>query len=433
MAVMNHPTLEELQNYIDHIASEDSRIRLENHLSSCPDCSERCAETAKTKLDYGSMYSALLPEQGHAIRHIGYDELVALLDGQLDKVDEEIIEGHLDLCTECRADAENLRHVKKQIDNTTGMSPARAEPAAVNAGIARWFGNRVALAAAGVCLLFGIGVIVWLIVGRSREVPGSLHDDPARAEPQLKTDDARLASEGREKVPTTPGTSLNDGGQLIALDEQGHISGLERLAPIVRKRVEEALATGTLKATVALKELNRSEDVLLGPSSNTEGFRLISPIGVVIEDARPVLRWQPLRGATSYAVTVTDSDLNEAFSIANLPAPTVQVPKPLRRGTTYSWQVTAIRDGVPITSPTLPAREARFRILDETSFEEVSHLRSSFPDSHLALGVCYSDAGLMTQALREFRALAANNPSSGLARRLLRSAESISESAPSNR
>jgi hypothetical protein len=87
--------------------------------------------------------------------------------------------------------------------------------------------------------------------------------------------------------------------------------------------------------------------------------------------------------------------------------------------------VTAIKDGQAITSPVMPAPQAKFMILDRARSEELKRVRSAAPRYHLGLGVLYARAGLLGEAEMEFRALVQNNPRSDTARKLLQSVRSM--------
>lgn len=142
-----------------------------------------------------------------------------------------------------------------------------------------------------------------------------------------------------------------------------------------------------------------------------------------MESDRPTFSWRPLAGADTYVVTVTDDALNEVASSGPLRATAWRAPRPLARGTTYSWQVTTrLTDGRTLTSPVLPAPPAKFRVLGHAQIEELRRARRAYPGSHLALGVLYARAGLSAEAAREFEILARANPRSEAARKLLRSA-----------
>jgi hypothetical protein len=83
-------------------------------------------------------------------------------------------------------------------------------------------------------------------------------------------------------------------------------------------------------------------------------------------------------------------------------------PRSLRRGASYTWQVTARVGEEEVASPVPPAPEARFLVL---GVEPAKRLRS-VARTHLALGREYARAGLLDAAERELRAAAEADPTS---------------------
>lgn len=102
-----------------------------------------------------------------------------------------------------------------------------------------------------------------------------------------------------------------------------------------------------------------------------------------------------------------------------------RISTPLKEGGLYSWQVTAIKDGVRITSPVLPAPQAKFKIIDRATTEMLEQARRAYADSPLTLGVLYAEAGLLDEAEQELRVLVRDNPGAGIAQKLLRQVQSL--------
>ena len=149
-------------------------------------------------------------------------------------------------------------------------------------------------------------------------------------------------------------------------------------------------------------------------------FSLLGPVGRVVRVVRPTLRWTPLEGAASYVVTVRDSQGRTAATSGTISSTEWSVPRPLRRGVVYSWQVLAVRDGAEAVAPPPDAPDARFKVLEKTAAEEIGRAEQLRPRSHLLLGALYAGAGMLDEAEREFRELVGHNPRSRVARKLLR-------------
>jgi hypothetical protein len=211
---------------------------------------------------------------------------------------------------------------------------------------------------------------------------------------------------------------LNDGGQQIVLNKEGEVKGVEQLPSRWQQTVKALLLAQRIERPSQLSELNGKTGTLLGGASDGLPFQLVSPLGKVLPGNRPAFRWRALEGADSYTVTVTDAHLNVVATSQPLTALQWQPPAALKAGV-YSWQVTATKDGQRVTSPVMPAPQAKFRILEPDKLQEVERARRTFANSHLTLGALYAQLGLLDDAEREFQLLLKANPQSALPRKLL--------------
>lgn len=221
--------------------------------------------------------------------------------------------------------------------------------------------------------------------------------------------------------------ALNDAGGRIALGAQGNVRGLESLSPSAQQAVRQSLQTQRADTPRTLGALaGANNGVLMSGSATTpnEGvpFSFISPVGKVVRDSQPTLRWRPFAGATSYTVAVVDANFRVVAQSEQLSATEWTPPKSLPRGANYSWQVTALHpDGTEVVSPVAPAPQAKFRVLEQSALDDITQLETSGVQSHLARGVLYARAGLLNEAATEFESLVKANPRSPLARKLLNS------------
>jgi len=218
--------------------------------------------------------------------------------------------------------------------------------------------------------------------------------------------------------------ALNDAGIVIGLDKQGGVVGLRGLSPAQQALIKTALTSGRLQMPRWVADIGGGDSPMMG-AGERESFRLIAPVGTATRANRPAFRWTPLAGATSYKVTVSDSNFQKV-SVSEPISGTEWTPsRPLKRGVTYIWEVTAIKDGNGITAPAPPAPEARFRVLDSTNLIELEVASRENGGSHLFLGLLYARAGLLADAERELQSLASANPESSIARKLLSSLKSV--------
>ena len=183
--------------------------------------------------------------------------------------------------------------------------------------------------------------------------------------------------------------------------------------------MRKALTSQRIERSSQLQGLTRPPSSLMGANEGGE-FSVLGPAGIVLMSDRPVFRWSRLEGATAYVVEVYDSQFKKAMVSTELTTLTWNATQSLSRGQVYSWQVKAVKDGQEVTVPRPPAPQAKFRVIDQASFNEISRAKRAYGSSHLTLALLYAKAGLMNEAEQELRVLQKANPQSEIVRKLLR-------------
>ena len=405
------------------------------------------------KEDYEDLRAALLPQPEETPYHLSPDEARGYVARRLEHIDLEIVESHLDFCDTC---AETVRRMEEEAASVVASQASGDDIGrSVRAGAAwsvlssdssaphRMGWGRIAALAAAVCVMLSAAILLGpklfkrsevAIAPPPRSVDGGQDGGSANSSsneggqqnsqgPSVGTKNAAPAENGtrQENTPARELLALNDQGRRLALDEKGNLLGAERLPPGLQRSIEMMLSTGKVpRASGGAAELRGERSTLLGEGENGVPFRLLSPVGKVVLDNRPSFSWQPMAGASSYTVTVVDARLNEVMTSGPLTTTNWKPAKPLVNGSTYSWQVTAIKDGSRIVSPVLPWPPARFKILDRGQVGELEQARKAYANSHLALAALYAEAGLREEAEAELRALLRSNPRSKVVRNLLR-------------
>ncbi|MFL6601352.1 MAG: anti-sigma factor family protein [Steroidobacteraceae bacterium] len=238
------------------------------------------------------------------IRHLTHDDLEAYFEGRLPSARLNHCRTHLDSCEACRAELEDLRTLKSDMAGFSRAEPARREP-----GRARRR-RRLTLpqaAAMGTIVVAAIAAALWWTWERPRA---------------NKTSVAMTVAHPLAAVPTA-GTQTPDRG-------------------------------------------NANEIATLSPTSRPEpnkSFALLGPFGETIAETRPELRWQPLAGAIRYSVAIVDMGLHPVQRSRALRTTSWRPRRPLRRGQTYLWQVTAtLRGGSKVVAS---SPEALLRIIPD--------------------------------------------------------------------
>jgi hypothetical protein len=270
-----------------------------------------------------------------------------------------------------------------------------------------------------------LAVISWLAwrtpPEREPQIAHAPVPSPPAPQPTASQPDTQPTQPASPSSPVV--AQLNDGSGVFAVDQQGKLSGADALPSGYQNLVKKALSTGRIEKSPQLQGLSRASSSLMGANSNQRDFSVLEPLGNVLLTNQPTFRWSPAEGATAYVVEVYDEKFTPVASSPQLTVLTWTTTLP--RGSVYSWQVKATKDGQEITAPRPPAPQAKFRILDQAKANELAKARRTYASSHLTLGLLYADAGLLREAEQEFRLLQRANPNSDLARNLLRQVQSL--------
>lgn len=482
-----------VDGYRQRTLSSAQRLSVHAHISSCDACRNYLNRRLKDKeLSNVSLLGALdelddlLAAEGEGVGHLTYDQVASLIDNKARAADLVILRKHLETCSDCEDRVKSLIRAKEELDNyKLGAKSSRWEGFI---SIWRLPKYRLVPLTAGVAGVIVGAVLVVLIrpnsdllarlteLKRQNEVlhrqtsgAGGLQeqvDNLKRERDELEQRNqelqqagqsaqatnealkARLASlesppkgkgasppgsptHPRGPSPSSPEFALNDGGGRIGLDSRGNLSGLEGVPPEHQRVVRAVLERQSVKEIVSVdRRLVERANVLRGEPKNGLPFPLVGPLGTVVRDQQPTLRWEPLAGARSYTVKIVTADgsNDKVADSGKLAGTEWTATKPLTRGKTYYWEVEAeVADGSLVVSPVVPAPDAKFRVLDSAAADELERAEREQASSHLLLGSLYAKAGLLDDAEREFRLLARANPKSPAVRRLLESVRRLKE------
>jgi hypothetical protein len=440
-----HLTEQEVAQFRVRGMTSAERRELDRHVAQCEDCLRRVLNPAQSHLAFTSLTESFMPAVDEKPFHLSPEELKRYQHDNLDEADRTIFESHLEICSECNREASKLETIATSVPASIQSSErieSKAKPGwrwfpAFGQSSRLWTPARVVGMLAVISALFVLAL--WI---QKKPAPppdqavqneqGNISIEPApttvlaggnQNESSPVDANNQNSSNGSTEEPKTDTSSivvrLKDGDAEVGLDSQGKLIGLENLAPQTQRAVQAALASERLPEPQVLNELAGAKIILMGQATDGLPFKLIAPIGVVVSLNRPTLRWQPLDGATSYTVSVFDSDFNRVAKSNPQSTREWTVPLSLKNGNIYSWEVTAIKDNQEITSPVAPAPRAQFKIVELEKLNEIASVRKQKPLSHLALGVLHARAGLFMEAEREFRALVNANPQSSVAKKLL--------------
>ena len=328
-----HLTSQQVIAYRAGVSEPDELLRADDHLAVCDECRSLLAAQAAD-------------DTAPAIRLLQADfSSPHLTESQLDAyaarrpIPADLLQ-HLDLCPECRADADDLRQFVESAPSPN-VTPVRARPL-------------TAFPAIAALVVAALGIAAWFAIHS--------HTTPT---PQTKA-----PMQAQSAIP-----------------------------PQYQAEVQSAIESGTLHIPASITGMTgapiqlRSETKASAPSA----FRLISPTATAVIDDTPVFRWTPLAGAT-YTITVYDDHFNAVASAASLHVAEWHPDKPLPRGGAYLWEVRAVRGAHIERAPAATEPEARFAVLSTADAQRLATARAAMPHAPLALGILYADAGALDDA-----------------------------------
>lgn len=415
-----HLTEQEIELYRRREADPGDRQVIAAHLAGCDDCLKRVLDSEHSVVAFNALSEAFLPSVDERPFHLSNAELERYSAGAAARADRIICESHLEICGQCSEELGLLTagHAtpkpksKKRVGTWSwqawGLTPARVA---------------VAIALSGFMLF---AIVLWRqrSSGTRREESARNNSPETQAASSSPSPSSSTVNPANQTdIPNQSNlASLKDNDREIRLDPGGKLTGLEEFDESAQKMARAVLAGETLGKPNVLDNLSSPPIKLLG-TPGEDGFQLIGPLGRVVTEQRPNLKWQELKGATSYVVSVFDNNFNRVAESPLLPKPAWTLAVPLQRGQSYSWEVTAVKDGKEITAPVAPAPRAQFRVLEADKLNTLTRLKQQRPASHLALGLTYARFGLVPEAESEFRQLVRQNPDSALAKKLLRTVQ----------
>jgi hypothetical protein len=439
MSLSEHLTPTQIEGYCRHKLSAIELLSVSNHLNVCEACSLQVEGVLGGDAAFFRLRSEVIAEMVSLPGergHLTFEETAGYVDETIAGEELQIVKDHLTDCEQCEMAVSDLRAFREQIipglNREYRPSPVVAEPLGrrVVAYLSSLWPRSplpVFASALAALLLILTGWLLWrALAGKEAEIVETPPSSPTPGVTPVVTPGPM-----RRDKPAIMLVRLNDGGGQVTLDQKGNLSGIDNLPPTYRQMIKGALTDQQLKRSQLLAEFIDPLASFSHPRKFQKGlqirgradqdreFSTINPVRTVILSDRPVFRWSRLDGASSYVVEVYDNKFTMVTASTQLIDNSWTVPESLPRGKIYIWQVKAIKDGQGVISPRPDEAMAKFRILDQARANELEQARSTYPRSHLVLGVLYARDGLLEEAELELRALQKANPGSAIVRRLL--------------
>jgi len=420
---VEHLSQKQIEDYSQNRLGGAELLALSDHLGEC----ERCAGRVEAALDVDAAFFAVREEafalDGNAGAHLTSEQTAEYVDKNLAGDELQFVTDHLSSCEQCAFAVDDVRSFRNQIAPSLDREygPASAVPVVRESWRQRFVSLfRVspvpAFGAAALAILL-LSFIGWAVWRRSKEEKREVV--VVAPTPSLQPSPSVAPSVQVQPEPVAVVAQLNDGAGVLSVDQQGKLSGAENLPPSYQELLKKALTSQRIERSSQLQGLTRPPSSLMGANEKGE-FSVLAPAGVVLMSDRPAFRWSRLEGATGYLVEVYDEQFKRVMASPELTTLSWSATQSLSRGQIYSWQVKAVKDGQEVTVPRPPAPQAKFRVVDQGSFNEISRAKRAYGSSHLTLALLYAKAGLLNEAEQELRLLQRANPQSEIVRKLLR-------------
>ena len=424
---MEHLSQKQVEDFSRNNLPATELLAVSDHLDECDLCQRRVEAGLNGDGAFFGFHDETFAENGLSSVHLTVDQTAEYVDKNLSGEALQVVTDHLGSCEQCALAVEDLRAFRNEIATSLDREFRPAEVPVTRGS--SWRGRFVSLfrvspvpafggAALAIILLVFIGWVVWRMPRAERR-----EEVVVVPSPSLQPTPAPVPSVQPEPVAVV--AQLNDGASVVSLDQEGRLSGADNLPSGYQDLLKKALSGQRIEKSSQLQGLTRPSSALMGSSDPAREFSVIEPGGNVLMSDRPTFRWSKMEGATGYVVEVYDEQFKLVSSspqVTNLQWATTQA---LPRGHVYSWQVKAIKDGQETTSPRPPARQAKFRVLDQAKVNELMRAKRTYGSSHLMLGLLYAEAGLLREAEAELRLVRRANPDSEVARNLLRQIQAI--------
>jgi hypothetical protein len=419
--VSEHLTTEEIERLRRAEVHPATRRRTDAHLAVCESCLHSVTNVDHAAFAVNALQEALLLQPGEAPFHLSRAELSSYATNAATPADRIICESHLEICEHC----------SDELSALSATVPAHSAPTAAQLKAGRfgswwqaptWFTPARVAVAIGLVAIIVLAVVLW----RQRTTGPATDGAARRGSPALTGPAPSVAPTPKPAELPAPLTvaTVKDNDREIRLDQDGKLFGLEGFDEPSQRMVKAALLGEPIAKPPELGNLAAPDITLLGDPPSDTSFSLTAPLGEVVAEQRPTLRWRALNGAASYMVSVYDGNFDRIAQSPPLSVPTWTVSVSLPRGQVFAWEVTAIKDGNEITAPAAPAPRAQFAVLEAGKLNTLRKLEGQKPGSHLVLGLAYARLGLVSSAERQFRQLVNDNPNSPVAKRLLQSVRS---------
>jgi len=330
----SHPSAEVLARFRRGELDPREMLSIDEHLAACDEC-------------HVPLSSGDVEEKWHEAltgAHLTYDDMERWLDGRASDGERAEIEAHIASCEMCNDELHDLRSVTR---------PPRKRA---------WVAYAIAACIAGIVILILL-----------------LRPAPAPTAPPVV-----------RKVTPPPATQTTP----VEPQRDTFAEALQHIDPALRT-VAVSLMDGTLPSEQLLQSLRAGggRERSIEPSSGE--LAVVSPVGVVVDDDRPLFRWT---GTPPFTVEIFDDHMQLVAATKRIDDTEWKATSALPRGKTLMWQVRRDRNGSSEIAPRPPAPPARFRIVTTEAQHAIDAAASP-----LEAALLYAREGMVEEAREKLR------------------------------
>ncbi len=428
---MKHLEIEQLKKYGERQLNAEEMTRAVSHLGECCACFDSFQQMFPSLSDAAREVSVdNLTADDAEIFHLDYEEyLRPYIDFEVDEVEREIVESHLQNCSFCARAVRELREFSdglklREIEKDSLDAPMFSKSAGNSP---RRFANgnlRYLVLSAIAILILGFGG--WLFWRQSETTTFVAENQTPTAAPRVSGNENSFnqlpnnsltnppIEESESPILPRDDNSANKkpeavGGKIPESKQSEDERLLAALPTDIRAEFQNALRTQDIKLPAFIADLRENRN-LRGESNNEKNI-ILSPNAQAVKDVRPTFSWKKFAAdGESYVVTIFDTNFNQIAVSPSLRDTQWKSNVILERGKIYKWQVK--------TEKSADSYPAQFKVLDENAIVRLNIIENAAPNSPLVRGIGYASEGLLTEAAREFQKEIKNNPRGNLARKL---------------
>jgi predicted anti-sigma-YlaC factor YlaD len=247
-----HLNDERIESYLKRELSPEDQAQMDAHLNACSDCRSRLKREERVQAGTTSLLQTLQSEAQEPQEHLSFEQLEAWADDRLDPVDREIVDSHLEICSLCRFEADDLRVYRTILTTYPEKEYApSSSPSWIHQKLFAFLHSPSRITKWHLAAVFCLcALLFW---AASRPLLNRMNDFQSQATMVLELKNPQPDPNQRPSRPVAPGRTtefivtypliLKDGGRSVGLNEQGALTGFEWLPEADQHLIREAMKT----------------------------------------------------------------------------------------------------------------------------------------------------------------------------------------------